>query len=179
MLLSVGRAEGVSVGTQFFARRVEAPSAPEARTRGVRLLRKSGWLRAVEVDEHAALAVVQRTCTELRRGDQLAPFEWPAVVSMAPAGTIGYDDPATVLFGSDGRAMSGTGQFLVIDQGTDRQIVLGQRLTLFRAPPRSPQDPVTQIGEGVAVLVDSTSATVQLIQTREPVLSGDLAAIHR
>ena len=75
--------------------------------------------------------------------------------------------------------MFGEGQFLMIDQGADRQIVPGQRLTIFRAAPRKPQDPVTKLGEGVAVLVDSTSTTVQLIQTREPIRRGDLVAVHR
>ena len=98
---------------------------------------------------------------------------------MTPAGAVSYDDPGTVLFGPDGREMSGTGQLVVIDQGADRQIAAGQRLTIFRAPTRGPQDPVTQIGEAVAMLVAPTSATVQLIQTREPVMSGDLVAIHR
>ena len=179
VLLSVGRADGVSVGTQFYTRRAEAPADPEMDARGLQLLRTTGWLRAVEVDEHAALAVVEHTCTEVRRGDQLAPFQWPAAVSMAPGGTVGYDDPAMVLFGRDGRVMSGTGQFVVIDQGADRQIAAGQRLTIFRASTRSPQDPVTRLGEAVAMLVAPTSATVQLIQTREPVMSGDLVAVHR
>ena len=179
VLLNVGRADGVSVGAQFFTRRSEAPVDPAWRARGIRVLRTSGWLRAVEVDEHAALAVVERTCTEVRRGDQLAPLQWPAAVSMGPAGTVGYDDPATVLFGGDGRTMLGPGQFLVIDQGADRQIVPGQRLTIFRASPRGPQDPVTQLGEGVAMLVAATSATVQVIRTREPILIGDLVAAHR
>ena len=179
VLLSVGRAEGVSVGTQFFTRRAEAPADPALRARGLRLLRTSGWLRAVQVDEHAALAVVEHTCAEVRRGDQLAPFQWPAAVSIAPGGTVDYDDPAMVLFGGDGRGMSGTGQFLVIDQGADRQIVTGQRLTIFRASTRSPRDPVTQLGEAVAMLVAPTSATVQLIRVREPVMSGDLVAVHR
>ncbi len=179
VLLNVGRAEEVSVGTQFFTRRDEAPSDYESRTPGIRKLQTSGWLRVVEVDEHSALAVVERTCTEIRRGDQLAPLQWPAAVSIAPVGTFDYDDPATVLVGPEGKAMVGTGEFLVIDQGADRQIVPGQRLTIFRASPRSPQDPVTRIGEGVAVLVDSTSATVQVIQTREPIRRGDLVAVHR
>ena len=179
VLLSLGRAEGVSVGTQFFTRRAEPPVDPALRARGIRLLRTSGWLRAVEVDQHAALAVIEHTCAEVLRGDQLAPFQWPAAVSVTPGGTVDYDDPAVVLFGSDGRAMSGTGQFLVIDQGADRQIVPGQRLTIFRASTRSPQDPVTRLGEAVAMLVAPTSATVQLVQTREPILSGDLVAVHR
>ena len=179
VLLNVGRAEEVSVGTQFFTRRDEAPYGPESRTVGIRALRTSGWLRVVEVDEHSALAVVERTCTELRRGDQLAPLQWPAAVSIAPVGTFDHDDPATVLFGPEGQSMVGTGEFLVIDQGADRQIVPGQRLTIFRASPRRPQNPVTRLGEGVAVLVDSTSATVKVIQTREPIRRGDLVAVHR
>ena len=179
VLLNVGRAEGVSVGTQFFTRQSEAYENSEWRVRGIQVLRTSGWLRTVEVDEHAALAVVEGACTEVRRGDRLAPLQWPAAVSMAPAGTVGYDDPATVLFGGGGRSMLGAGHFLVIDQGADRQIVPGQRLTIFRASPRGPEDPVTQLGEAFAVLVDATSATVQLIQTRQPIRIGDLAAAHR
>ncbi len=180
VLLNVGWADEVSVGTRFFTRRHEAPSDPEARIPGIGLLRTSGWLRVVEADEHSALAVVERTCTEVRRGDQLAPLrQWPAAVSIAPVGTFDYDDPATVLFGPEGRSMLGPGQFLVIDEGADRQIVPGQRLTIFRASPRTPQDPVTRLGEAVAVLVDSTSATVQVIQAREPIRRGDLVAIHR
>ena len=74
--------------------------------------------------------------------------------------------------------MSATGQFLVIDRGADSQIALGQRLTIFRAA-QGPQGPVTELGEAVAVLVESTSATLLLMYTSEPVQSGDLAAIHR
>ena len=179
VLLNLGSADGVSVGAQFFTRRGEAPSGPESPTPGIRVVLTSGWLRVVEVDEHSALAVVERTCAEIRRGDQLAPLQWPAAVSMAPVGTFDYDDPATVLFGPGGRSMLGTGQFLVIDQGADRQIVPGQRLTIFRPSPRGPRDPVTRLGEAFAVLVDSTSATVQVIETREPIRRGDLVAVHR
>jgi hypothetical protein len=178
VVLSVGRAEGISVGTQFFARRVEEPSDAELRARGIRNLRTSGWLRALDVDEHSALAVVERSCSEIRRGDQLAPFQWPAAVSPLPVGSVDYDDPAAVLFGVNGGSMSGTGQMLVIDQGADRQIARGQRLTIYRAA-GGPGAPVTEIGQAVAVLVDSTSSTVQLIDAREPVLSGDLVAAHR
>jgi len=179
VLLDLGSADGVSVGAQFFTRRGDAPSGPEPPIPVMRVVLTSGWLRVVEVDEHSALAVIERICTEVRRGDQLAPLQWPAAVSLAPAGTFDYDDPATVLFGPEGRTMLGTGQFLVIDQGADRQIVPGQRLTIFRASPRGPQDPVTRLGEAFAVLVESTSATVQVIETREPIRLGDLVAVHR
>jgi len=179
VLLNLGRADGVSVGTQFFTRRSAAPSDPAVRARGLRVLRTSGWLRAVVIDEHFTRAVVERVCAEILRGDQLVPLQWPAPVSVAPEGTVSNDNPATVLFGSNGRAMLRTGHFVVIDQGADRQIVPGQRLTLFRASPGGPADPVTQLGEAVVVLVDAASATAQVTRVREPIRSGDLAAVHR
>lgn len=179
VLLNVGRAEGLWVGTQFFMRRTGAPLGADVPTGAIRIALTSGWLRAVEVDEHSALAVIEQTCVEVRRGDRLAPFQWPAPVPVGPAGTVSYDDPATVLGGLEGRSMFGPGQFLVIDQGANRLIVPGQRVTFFRAGPRAPQDPVAELGEGVAVLVDATSATIQLINTRERIRSGDLVAVHR
>lgn len=60
----------------------------------------------------------------------------------------------------------------------DGQIVPGQQLTIFRAALGNPQDSVTKFGEGVAVLVDSRPATVQLSRTHEPMRSGALAAVH-
>ena len=179
LLLSVGRAEGVSVGTQFFTRREAEPMDVGLRDQGIRLLRTTGWLRAAEVDEHASLAVVDRICTDVRTGDRLAPFQWPAVVRAAPAGAFGYDDPATVLFGPDGRSVLRAGQLLVIDQGAEHDIVPGQRLTIFRASPRGADDPVTRLGEAVAVLVEPGSATAEVIQARETIRSGDFAAVHR
>ena len=175
LLLNVGSADGVSVGTQFFTQREDASSNPASRTPALRVRQTSGWVRVVEVDEHSSLAVVERSCAEVRRGDQLTPLQWPAAVTTGPVGTFDYDDPATVLFGPEGRTMLGTSQFLVIDQGADREIVPGQRLTIFRASPRGPQEPVTRLGEAVAVLVESTSATIQVIQSREPIRRGDQA----
>ena len=177
--LSLGRVDGVSVGTQFFTRRIVAPTDSAMRASGLRVLQTSGWLRAVVVDEHFTRAVVERVCVEIRRGDQLVPLQWPAAVSMAPEGTTSYNDPATVLFGRNGRAMLRANQFLVIDQGADRQIVLGQRLTLFRASVGGAEDEGTRLGEAVVVLTDAASATAHVTRAGGQIQSGDLAAVHR
>ena len=66
VLLNVGWADEVSVGTRFFTRRDEGPSDTASCTPGIQVLRTSGWLRVVEIDEQSALAVVERTCTERR-----------------------------------------------------------------------------------------------------------------
>jgi len=180
VLVNMGRAEGVSVGTQFFTQRLEPVANPELRERGVALLRTTGWLRAVEIDEHAALAVIEQTCLDVRRGDHLVPFQWPEAVSAAATGTVSYDGAAaTVLFGRDGRSMASAGQLLVIDHGADQEIAPGQRLSIFRAGTRASDDPVTIIGEAVAVLVSATSSTVHVTQATEPIRSGDRLAAHR
>lgn len=178
--LSVGRVQGVSVGTQFFSRRTAAPADSAMRARGVRVLQTSGWLRALVVDEHFTRAVVERVCAEIRRGDQLVPLQWAAAVSVAPEeGTVSYDGPATVLFGQNGRGMLRANQFLVIDQGADSQVVPGQRFTLFRASPGGAEDEVTRLGEAVIVLTDAASATARVTHASEQIQSGDLAAVHR
>lgn len=179
VLVSVGRVEGVSVGTQFFTQRDQSSPDPAAPDSAIRVRLTSGWLRVVEVDDHSALAVVEGTCVEVRRGDLLTPLQWPSAVSIAPEGTFDYDDAATVLFGPEGRVTLGTGHFVVIDQGTDRQIVPGQRMTIFRASVRSPEMPVVQLGEAVAVIVEATSATVLVVQARESIRRGSRVAVHR
>jgi hypothetical protein len=178
VVLSVGRAEGVSVGTQFFTRRVETPLHPQLRAQGIRNLHTSGWLRAVDIDEHSALARVERVCSEVRQGDHLGPFQWPAAITTVLGGSVSYATPATVLFGANGRTLMATDQLLVIDQGTDQQIARGQRLTIFRTG-GEPQDPVAEIGQAVVVLVEASSATVELLEVREPVMTGDFVAVHR
>ena len=52
VLVSVGRAEGVSVGTQFFTQREQSSPDPAAPSSAIRVRLTSGWLRVVEVDEH-------------------------------------------------------------------------------------------------------------------------------
>ena len=75
--------------------------------------------------------------------------------------------------------MASAGQFLVIDHGADQEITSGQRLSIFRAGTRASDDPVTIVGEAVAVLVSATSSTVQVTQATEPIRSGDRLAAHR
>ena len=128
------------------------------------------------MNEHASLAVIERTCASVQRDDSLAPFQWPGSVTPMATGAANYDEPATVLFGPDGRALSGTWQLLVIDQGADRDLAVGQRVTVFR---QNVTGPVTELGEGVTIVTADTWATVYLTSARESVESGDSVAIQR
>lgn len=179
VLLNVGEADGVSVGTQFFTRRLLAPAQFGLRNTSVRALRTTGWVRAVEVGERATVAVVEQSCVEVRRGDRLDPFEWPAVISAQPAAAPDYEASATVLFGNEGGRLANAGRFVVVDQGADADLTEGQRVTLYRPSEAGADGPVMQLGTGVVVLVAPTSATLRLLDTRRPVRSGDRAAAHR
>lgn len=174
VLSNVGASSEVAVGTQFFIRRRVAVTTPALRDRVLQAELTTGWLRAVDVNETATLAVIERTCGDVNQDDHLAPFQWPAPVTAMASGAISHDDPATVLFGADGRALLAAGQMFVIDQG----MALGQRVTVFR-PGTTPDAPVTELGEGVTVLTEAASATIHLWGARESVTAGDSVAIQR
>ncbi len=178
VLIDVGASSDVAVGTQFFTQRRVAVTTPALRDRVLQADVTTGWLRAVEVNDTATLAVIERTCADVHQDDHLAPFQWPAPVTAMASGAISHDAPAMVLFGADGRSLLASGQMFVIDQGTDQGLAIGQRVTVFR-PGATPDAPVTELGEGVAVLTEAASATIHLRRAREPVKAGDSVAIQR
>ena len=179
VLLAVGSADGVSVGTQFFLRRTAVPAEHVLRGTGLRALVTSGWVRTVEVDEHASLGVVEHACREVRPEDRLHPFQWPAAVSPAASGTPDYEGFATVLLGEEGRSLLSAGQFAVIDRGEELGLRPGQAVTFYQPALADQPATITHLGWGVVVLVDPLSATVLLQATRAPVRTGDRAAPHR
>lgn len=176
VLLNVGTASDVAVGTQFFLRRQVSVTDLDVRALGFQVELTTGWVRTVTVEEHASLAVIERTCADVHRDDYLAPFQWPAPVTAMAAGAVSYDESATVLFGPDGRALSAPGQQFVMDQGTDHGLALGQRVTVFR---QDAVGPVIDLGEGVTVFAEETWATVHLTSASAPVHAGDRVAIQR
>ncbi|MEE2965124.1 MAG: hypothetical protein VX427_13420 [Acidobacteriota bacterium] len=66
----------------------------------------------------------------------------------------------------------------IIDQGTGQGPALGQRVAVFR-PGATPDAPVTELGESVAVLTEAGSATIHLRRAHEPVKADDSVAIQR
>ena len=124
VLVDVGASSDLAIGTQFLLRRRVAVTEPEIRQLGFQAEVTTGWVRIVQLNEHASLAVIERTCASVQRDDSLAPFQWPGSVTPMATGTANYDEPATMLFGAAGRALSGTGQLLVIDRGADRDLAV-------------------------------------------------------
>ena len=134
VLINVGASSEVAVGTQFFTLRRVTITTPALRDRLLQADVTTGWLRAVEVHETATLAVIERTCADVYQDVLLAPFQWPPPVTAMASGAVSHDDPAMVLFGADGRALSAAASDVRHRPG--HRPGPGARATSYRLSPR-------------------------------------------
>jgi hypothetical protein len=111
-------------------------------------------------------------------GDAIEPFDAAPLLTGSPAGTPMFDDPARIVFGDDGRSIGAPPQLMVIDQGSSRGVMRGQRLTVFRRR-TGIQTGVSTIAEGTVVAVRRDGATIRLERATDAVAVGDLVALHR
>jgi hypothetical protein len=72
-------------------------------------------------------------------GNGIEPFDAAPQLTDGSASTQTFDDPARILFGADGRVMGAPPHLMVIDHGSARGVVRGQRSRwpsgLERPPP--------------------------------------------
>jgi hypothetical protein len=69
-------------------------------------------------------------------------------------------------------------RLMVIDQGNDNGMHVGQRLTLFRPPRGGPRGPAV-IGDAVVVAIRMDSATIRVQHATDVIAMGDSAAPQR
>lgn len=138
----------------------------------------AGLVQIVELDQESSVALVVYACSEIVAGDTVEPYvAQPAFFAVA-AGTPRFDEPARITIGEYGRSAGAAGQMMVIDRGIMQSVQRGQRLTIFRRSPASPDSKVT-IGDGVIVAVRADSATILIERTTDAVTVGDMVALHR
>ncbi len=180
LVVGAGRNRGVDVGQRYFVRRVQRPLTGLTMRRPLPLVRRTaGWIRIVAVEERAAIATVEYACDGMLRGDYLEPFELPAVPEAdPPGGEPDYEAAGTVLFGPNGSATAGPGQFVVLSRGSRNGLHAGQRLTLFRRS-FGPEGPVAEVGEAVIVALTAEASVARILRARDATMAGDLAAPHR
>jgi hypothetical protein len=138
----------------------------------------SGVVQVVEADERTSTAVVVYACDELRKGDFLASFNPEPVRIPDPAGIPAFDDAARILFADAGQMLGAPRRLMVIDQGSDAGIRVGQRLTLFRRPRRGGATPAV-VGDAVVVAIRADSATIRVERATDAIAFGEWAAPQR
>jgi hypothetical protein len=175
LLIDGATAGALVVGQNLVARRSYRTSAADTGASGEHT---AGLMQIVSVDRLTAAAVVVYACDELLPGDWLAPFTPEPVRTPEPAGKPAFDRAARIVLTDEGQMIGAPRRLMVIDQGTDNGVRVGQRLTLFR-PPRSGARGPAVIGDAVVVAVRTDSATIRVQHSSDVIAMGDSAAPQR
>jgi hypothetical protein len=177
LVVNGGTSAGVQLGQQFFVRRANRFGLDESgRRRGAKT---GGWIRIVAVNESTAIASFEHLCGPVGQGDYLEPYVAPVV----PPGADRDDAPGEPDFGSMGQVVSGnenrsqmgTGDFVLIDRGSEQGMVPGSRLALYRDIGVAGM-PLASLGEIVVISTSASMSLARITRTRDAVLSGDFVA---
>jgi hypothetical protein len=178
--LNAGSKQGLQIGQEFFVRRVmPAPQGISTGPEATPLTRTSGWIRVYAIEEDMALATITYSCDGMQVGDYLEPLALPAPLKAMPREGKPERTYARVLVGNDRRTEFGLGDYLVIDRGSAQGITAGAHFVLYRWKKKAPENFLAAIAEGVAVDVQTDTATLSLTSSRDSVTVGDLVAMRK
>ena len=179
VIVDGGTQAGVQIGQEYFVRRgFRFGRPPGARPQTIHT---TGWLRILSVNQTTAIAQLDMTCDGVRAGDYLEPFAVPVMPadSATPRtfATLDFSSLGRVMFGDEERRIGGTGDFMLIQAGTV-SVTPGTRVALYRDL-RTPDLPLTAIGEGLIVSVTNGMPLMRITAARSAVLSGDYVVVHK
>ena len=175
LVVDGGAISGLQVGRNFVVRRsyrIEWDPHTEIGEH------TAGLVQIVSADEFSSVAVVIYACDEMRQGDRLASFHPEPLRAPAPAGTPDYRRPAKILFPDEGHLLGAPRRMMVIDQGIDAGVRVGQRVTLFRRRLSGGGAPIV-VGDAVVVAVRIDSATIRIEHVTDAIFFDDWAALQR
>jgi hypothetical protein len=176
LVIDGGTLNGLEVGRNLVVRRYYRVSGLTGAS--VTAEHSSGLLQIVAADERSAIAVVMYACDELMTGDFLASFTPEPIRSPDPVGIPAFDAAARILFADAGQTLGVPRRLMVIDQGSEDRIRVGQRLTLFRRRRWDAGKPDV-VGDAIVVAVRTNSATIRVERANDAISSGDWAAPQR
>jgi hypothetical protein len=177
--LNAGRSNGMQVGQEFFARRLQKDRDQTVSKATPGTIRTAGWLRVYAVDEEMSLATVVYACDAIEVGDFLEPFALPtAVPRRALAGKPERDNYARVLAGNDRRHTFGAGEYIVIDRGKDHGIEPGAQFVVYHDK-HTPNNFLFRVADAVAVDVRETSATLSITSSLQAVSVNDYVSMRK
>jgi hypothetical protein len=180
IVIDGGTKADVQVGQQYFVRRANRFGMSGAgHGRGATTL---GWLHIVSVNEDTAIAQVDHTCGAFIASDYLEPFVAPVVPAGADeidaSGEPDFGDLGRIVNGSGGRSTLGTGDFALIDRGSEQGVAAGQRFAIYRDV-RMTSLPLASVGEAVVVSTGSSVAIARITRARDAVIDGDYIALRK
>jgi hypothetical protein len=180
LVVSGGTAQGVRAGDEYFVRRIVPDRFVDPVDGAAPIsIHTAGTVRIVEARGDVAIAVITLGCDGVLEGDFLERYQAPVIPADSGGTAPDFDAPARLLLGAERRQIGASGDFMVLDRGSDHGVRPGQALTIFRTTPAGPAAPVTTIGTATVYVVQPKSSTVRIERSVDAVYVGDLVAIHR
>jgi hypothetical protein len=174
LVIDGGTNSNVVLGQQFFVRRANRFGMGYAtHARGARTL---GWIRVVAVNQSTAIATVDHICGAMVKMDYLEPFVAPVVPAGADRdetrGEPDFTALGRVLAGNEDRSSAGTGDFMLIDRGSDQGVMPGARFAVYRDIGVAGM-PLASIGEAIVITTSATIALTRITRARDAIIIGD------
>ena len=177
--INAGTRGGITVGQEFYTRRVMASAVERVGRNNPATIRTSGWIRVWAVDEDMSLATISHACDSVDLDDFLEPFTAPTVPAASTlTGPPERGNYGLVLSGQDRRTQFGGGDYLLIDRGSNQGVTPGARFIVYHDK-RVPGNFLFQIGEAVAVDVKADTATVHVIRAIDAISAGDYVGMRK
>jgi hypothetical protein len=177
LVVNGGSAAGVQLDQRFYVRRANRFGLDyNGRRRGART---GGWIRIVAVNASTAIASFEHLCGPVAEGDYLEPFVTPVVPPGADRddapGEPDFTSMGMIVSGNENRSEMGTGDFMLIDRGSDQGMAPGTRLALYRDVGVAGM-PLAALGEAVVISTSLTMSLTRITRTRDAVHNGDYIA---
>jgi hypothetical protein len=151
-----------------------------------------GWLanrqgRALVefLEDHRALARIEKSCGRVMAGDYLVPFEEKETFLGKDMGFEAHSEPpdgllGTIIYVEREYIQLGSGGWAVIDKGEEDGIQVGQQLTICKRI-RNPEtlefrEDLPEIGIGNSIVVDvgKKTATIKVLSCSDPISKGHM-----
>jgi len=174
-----GANQGLQIGQEFFVRRLLPPRGAPVSAQNPGTTRTVGWVKVYAIDEDLALATITHNCDAMRVGDYLEPLALPTPRKAEATRGKPERDYARVILGNERRTEFGSGDYLVIDRGTEQGITAGTQFVIYRWKTKARENFLAAVAEGVAVDVQAGTATVNVTSSRDAVKTGDLVAMRK
>jgi hypothetical protein len=177
--INAGTDNGMEVGQEFYTRRVLLDNRRRVSRKSPGVVRTTGWVKVYAVDKKMSLVTVTHACETIDVGDYLEPFALPVVPTAATeAAPAQRDNYGRIIVGADSRRSFATGDFMVVDRGSDHGVTPGARFVVYRDKLQA-KNFLYDLGEAVAVDVKPETSTLRVTVSRDAFRAGDYVALRK
>jgi hypothetical protein len=176
--INAGSKNGIEVGQEYFVRRALPQRGGSITPENPASIKTAAWIKVYAVDDEMSLATVTHACDTIQVDDYLEKLEHRDLPT--PSGDRGKPkrgDYGRVMLGEDRRTSFAKGDFFILDRGADFNIVPGAEFIVYRDKKQS-QNFLYEIGEAVAVSVNSNWSTLRLTMSRDAIQEGDYVGMR-